>query len=166
MTEAAVNPLPVFFPVSRLKLAVLSISTLGLYEFYWFYKNWQLVNQREGGSLSPFWRACFAPLFSYSLFRRIAESAVAQQCASTNPGLLAIAWFIIFILWRLPDPYWLLSTFTFVPLLTVQSTIAQLNQKLAPGSDPNHRFTPAAIAVSVVGGAVFLLAAVGSFLPE
>ena len=166
MTEAAISPLPAFYPVSRLKLAVMSICTFGLYEFYWFYKNWQLVNQREGGSLAPFWRAFFAPFFAYPLFRRIAESAAAQQSASISAGLLAITWFIIFILWRLPDPYWLLSTFTFVPLLSVQSAVSQLNQKVAPGSDPNHRFTPAAIVVCVVGGLLFLLAAIGSFVPE
>jgi hypothetical protein len=166
VTEAVAHTLPPFFPVPRLKLAILSVCTLGLYEFYWFYKNWQLIKQRENSPLSPFWRAFFAPFFVYPLFQRIALSAAAQHCARISPGFLAAAWFILLCLWRLPDPYWLASTLTFVPLLSVQSAVSELNQKVAPASDTNHRFTPAAIAVCVVGGILFLLAVVGSFLPE
>jgi hypothetical protein len=39
MAPAFVSP-PMYFPVSRLKLAVMSTCTLGIYELYWFYKNW------------------------------------------------------------------------------------------------------------------------------
>ena len=38
---------PLYFPVSNTKLVLLSVCTLGLYEFYWFYKNWALVKERE-----------------------------------------------------------------------------------------------------------------------
>ena len=36
---------PIFFPVSTLKLILMSIVTFGSYEIYWFYKNWKLLNQ-------------------------------------------------------------------------------------------------------------------------
>jgi len=29
---------PIFFPVSRLKLVIMSTVTFGIYELYWFYK--------------------------------------------------------------------------------------------------------------------------------
>ena len=38
---------PHFFPVSGLKLVVMSTVTFGLYEIYWFYQNWWLVKQRH-----------------------------------------------------------------------------------------------------------------------
>lgn len=32
-----------FFTASTLKLVLMSVCTLGLYELYWFYKNWVLI---------------------------------------------------------------------------------------------------------------------------
>ena len=51
-----------YFPVATHKFVVLSICTLGLYDLYWFYQNWQRVRRRTREDLSPFWRAAFAPL--------------------------------------------------------------------------------------------------------
>lgn len=50
---------PVLFPVSPLKLVVMSTVTLGIYEIYWFYKNWKLVKQQTDRDIMPFWRAFF-----------------------------------------------------------------------------------------------------------
>ena len=63
--------------VSPLKLGVLSILTLGLYELYWFYKNWKLARDEGGAKVRPFWRAIFAIFFAPSLFVRIHNSAKA-----------------------------------------------------------------------------------------
>ncbi len=43
---AATGDTPIFFPASRTKLLVMSLCTFGLYEYYWFYKNWKLVRDR------------------------------------------------------------------------------------------------------------------------
>jgi len=51
---------PIFSPVSKTKLAVMSICTLGMYDLYWFYKNWGLVKDRNNLEIKPFWRAFFA----------------------------------------------------------------------------------------------------------
>jgi hypothetical protein len=50
---------PIFFAVSIPKFIVLSICSIGIYDLYWFYKNWQLVRAREQSDISPFWRAFF-----------------------------------------------------------------------------------------------------------
>src|SRR5258708_1698326 len=47
---------PLFFSVSLLKLLVMSTVTLGLYDLYWFYKNWTFVKERTARDISPFWR--------------------------------------------------------------------------------------------------------------
>ncbi|MGH7577402.1 MAG: hypothetical protein ACREM1_20010 [Longimicrobiales bacterium] len=74
-----------FFPVSTGKFVAMSACTVGLYDLYWFYKNWQRVRDRSGESLSPFWRAFFAPLWSFSLFRRVHQ--YAQECYRSCQGL-------------------------------------------------------------------------------
>ncbi len=53
---------PLFFPVSITKLIILSICTIGIYEVYWFYKNWEIIKQREYSKISPFWRAIFSAI--------------------------------------------------------------------------------------------------------
>ena len=42
---------PLFFTTSPLKLIVMSICTMGIYDLYWFYKNWKLVRERTGQKL-------------------------------------------------------------------------------------------------------------------
>ena len=44
---------PVFFAVSILKFIVLSIFSLGVYDIYWFYKNWKLARAREDSDILP-----------------------------------------------------------------------------------------------------------------
>ena len=44
---------PPFFPVSARKLLVMSLLTLSLYEFYWFYRNWQIEKQSEHPQIMP-----------------------------------------------------------------------------------------------------------------
>jgi len=162
----ASNPNGHYFSTSTAKLIVMSICTLGLYEFYWFYKNWVLIKSRTGKGIMPFWRAFFAPLWSYSCFTRINESA--QECKipdSLSAGLLAIAYFILQALWRLPDPFWLISILSFAPIIPANTLALKLNQALVPGFRNNENFSGWNWFGIIVGGIVFLLATVGTFLP-
>ena len=46
-----------FFATSQAKLAIMSIATLGIYDIWWFYKNWLAVRARTGRKIRPGWRA-------------------------------------------------------------------------------------------------------------
>jgi hypothetical protein len=119
-----------YFPVGLLKFVVLTICTFTLYELYWAYKNWQRVRERTGENIWPFWRAFFAPLWSFSLFRRIKEDAAgAGISAAWNPTLLAVTYLLWTAVWRLPDPWWLLCLLTFVPMIPVVDTVGELTAK-------------------------------------
>jgi hypothetical protein len=158
---------PVFFAVSKLKLALMSVVTFGLYEIYWFYKNWKCVQRNYKDNVSAPVRALFYPLVSYPLFKRIREHAAKSGIEGGVPaGALAIAVFALAMLWRLPDPWWVVSLFGFLPLLLVQSTVNEINRKLAPDADANSRFSGANIAALVIGGILLVLGVVGTFIPE
>lgn len=122
-------PQPQYFAVSRTKFIVLSFLTLGMYELYWFYRNWCSIRDRDSLSIRPFWRAFFAPVF----FRKLIQD-IDEHCESVSPilsshaGALVVAYYIIPALWRLPDPYWLISMFSWAALLPVVSQIASINQ--------------------------------------
>jgi hypothetical protein len=158
---------PAYFPVSRTKLILMSFGTFGIYQIYWFYKNWKAM-QAEGIKLNAPVRAVFYPLTSYWLFRHIGARAAAAGVAGTyHAGGLAAALFIVSsVTWRLPDPWWLLGYAGFLLLLPVQASVDQINLKVAPDADRNARFSGWNIVSMIVGCLVLALAIVGMFVPQ
>jgi hypothetical protein len=154
-----------YFPVSPLKLVVMAFCTLGIYELYWYYKNWCLIKEREKLDIMPFWRAFFAYFFCYSLFKKIRATAESQNIQkSIAPGLLATGWIITTILWKLPDPYWLVAYFAVFFLLPVQSVVSEINHVANPTHARNSNFTGWNIAGVVIGGLLFALVLIGTFV--
>jgi hypothetical protein len=160
------NSQPIFFPVSRLKLLVMYIVTFGLYEVFWFYKNWQLFKAATGDDISPFWRTVFRVFFFYELLDEIQEKAQSRGVhADFSPFLLSVVWIGVMVCTRLPDPYWLVGLFSVIVLLPVQETVNELNSLAAPNHNPNDQFSVWNIAAIAVGGSLTLLAIVGTLMP-
>lgn len=156
---------PPFFAVSLLKLVVLSICTFGIYELYWFYKNWQLIKDREGSTLSPALRAVFAVFFCYQCLARIGDFATPALAKSRlAAGPLAVGWILTTLLNRLPGGYGLAALLAVAFLIPVQSRANQINEALSPGHDPNSRFTFWNWVLVVCGLILVPLAVVGTFV--
>lgn len=155
-----------FFAVSVPKLVVLSICTLGAYEVFWFYKNWCLVRERERSRIFPSGRALFAFFFCYALFKRVRDFPLQSVTVETLPaGLLTVGWIVTTCLWRLPDPFGLISLFSFLFIIPVQVSASRINEAVAPKHDRNDKFTRANWVTIVIGGLFFVLIIIGSFLP-
>ena len=158
---------PVFFAVGLWKLVVMSVCTLGLYDIYWFYKNWKCVQESFKDNVNAPVRAVFYPIMAYWLFRRVRAHARSSGIASSLPaGILASAIFLISVVGYVLDPSGLSVLLNVLLLLPVQSTVNAINRKLAPDADPNQRFSGANIAWIVIGGILFLLALIGTFAPN
>ena len=155
-----------FFPAGLSKLSVMSVVTFGLYEVYWFYKNWSDIKTREGIKINPVLRAIFYPLFAYSAFKRIKDKG-AEVGAQTgySPGALATAVFLLIASTYLPDPVWLISLLSFVPLLPVQSAVNRINAKVAPDADRNTRFSGWNVFGVVLGILFWAVVLLGLFVP-
>lgn len=167
VSQEGKNVAPMFFPVSIAKLIILSLCTLGLYQVFWFYKNWCLVREREGIDIRPFWRAFFGVFFCYAMFTKIRDQQSRVHDSPPLPaGALAAGWIVTNLLWRLPDPYWLVCFAAVFFIVPVQSAASQINAAVAPAHDQNARFSAWNWVAVVIGGAVFLLDLIGSFLPE
>lgn len=132
---------PPFFAVTQTKLLVMSLLTFSLYEFYWFYKNWQIEKQRERPEIMPFWRASFAFFFCYGLFRRVDERAATHRLKSIAAGWLAAGWIMAILVGQFPQPYLFANLLTVFFLLPVQRAANGVNALEAPDHDPNGRFT-------------------------
>jgi hypothetical protein len=156
-----------FFAVSLPKLAVLSVCSFGFYEVYWFYKNWRLIQAHERSAILPVARAIFAVFYCYACFARIRdkgnELGVKPPLAA---GWLAAGWILATVVWKLPDPYWLVTLLAFAFLLPVQAHANRINQASAGDHDRNTRFSGWNWLLALAGGGFLALAIVGTLMPQ
>ncbi len=164
--DAARPELP-YFSVSTTKLLVMTLCTFGLYELYWFYKNWSLIKKRDSLTIRPFWRAAFAVFFCHGCFKDVRDGAEKRGLPNNfNADGMAAGWILTTILWRLPDPYWLVTHCAVLFLLPVQAAANEINRKDFPDHEINSRFTAMNIFGVVVGGLLLILGVVGTFMPD
>jgi uncharacterized protein DUF4339 len=143
------EPEPFYHHVSALKFSLLSLCSCGLYELFWFYRNWRFVRERDVSNISPFWRAVFSPFWVYSLCRDVARAG--GNIHSLEAWLITIGFLVLGALWRLPDPYWLVSLFSFVPLIHVVLEIDLINRRRQAKAAYYRTFTLKHIALCVTG---------------
>jgi len=95
-----------FFYISTKRLVVLSILTLGLYDIYWFYKNFEAIRKSQESGFSSSWgvlasliKAIFSIFFCYGLFKKIYENArdAGLEVASSTPSNLALLYIALFL---------------------------------------------------------------------
>ena len=164
-----------FFQTSPQKVALLTIATLGFYQLYWFYKQWQHRKDR-GEDVNPILRTIFAVWFAHSLFQSVnrevenrSEPGVSFGGLAAEPlnaSSLAVGFFVLNLLWRLPDLLSFLGLFSFVPLFIAQKRINRLHAEM--GIDPilGSSYTAGTILALVVGGLWWLLVAAGLLMPQ
>lgn len=144
---------PAYFPVGTAKLVAMCVATFGLYEIYWFYRNWKAVERTHNVRLIAPLRAVFYPITAFFLFQRIAAESLRLGIGSSlQIGALAIGVVVIASLVRLPDPWWLLSMLSFLPLIPIQLAVNEINQRVAPDASKNRAFGAANITALILGG--------------
>lgn len=156
---------PIYFPVSLTKFVVMHFCTVGLYQVYWFYENWKLILEREQSEASPFWRTFFMFIYCYALFEKVRSSAASLKVGhSVSVQVLATGWILLSTLLILPDPYGLIALLSILFLIPVQQAANRINESLVPGHDRNERFTAWNKVAVVIGGLLFILVVIGTFV--
>ncbi|MGZ5203056.1 MAG: hypothetical protein ACXWC4_25100 [Telluria sp.] len=90
-----------FYVVSRRKLIILFIVTMGLYGLYWFYKNWDQyceygsASEDERDAIWPIPRAIFSIFFVHSLFRKVKALGQDSPKVAAWRDDLGAWWFVI-----------------------------------------------------------------------
>jgi len=83
------------YVVAPWKFSVLYLGTLGLYAFYWFYKNWKLQKLRYDLEVLPVARAIFSIFFIHQLFEEIDHQIELNKVDySWHPSALATVYII------------------------------------------------------------------------
>ena len=147
------------------KFVVMSIVTFNIYGAYWAYRNWQRINTRAttNDSVSPFWRAVFAPIWGFSLFTRVRDTTERRLNVWWSPEVLGGLYLALSISRRLPEPWSVLGMLAFVALLPVVHTIQQLHATEPAAEGQNGGFSSVNIVMIIFGGILVLLILVGTF---
>lgn len=173
---------PIFYIVSRKKMAILYIATAGLYGIYWFYKNWSNYKRRmsdkieDVGRIWPVLRGVFSIFFTHALFREIKaygyeKSAVAEWNNSTQASRLVLTMITSNVLDRMSyrsywEPYSDIASLLILAVLLPQFLNVQDMINISCG-DPdgysNSRFTWANYAWIALGAVIWILALLGIY---
>jgi hypothetical protein len=131
-----------FFPVSLTKLIAMTFATLGMYQIYWFYKNCQLIKVRDEPHIIPLARAIFGVVWCYGCFSQIerAEEKLALMPALAA-GPWAGAWVVLVLISQVHHPLSWLGLISLTLFIPAQIHVNRLNATVAPGHNPNGRFT-------------------------
>ncbi len=154
------------FTPSTTKLLLMSFCTLGIYNIYWFYKNWWFL-KKTGKKCTPLLRAAFAPLFAYSCFYELKMLQFDNNVNLKFPILfLSILYFMLHLMIKLPDPYWLISYLSVLPIVLANKVALNINQAMFPGLIINNKFSKWNWLVLILGGTIFVLSILGGLLAE
>lgn len=113
-------------------LVWLAILSFGLYELYWFYRNWRAIKAVTTHDFSPGWRTAglFVPIANvfmvYHLFRLAYSMAdTPDRQPAFTPGRQTLVYFLLVAVSNVPGPFWPLTFLTVLPMIPVQ---AELNR--------------------------------------
>jgi len=151
-------------------LVLLSVFTLGLYEVYWFWRNWRDLRDNVGIDTKPAWRTVglLVPIVNvaivYQQLHLVREIATARGVSAPySPLALTAAFFALALAGNL-TLIWLLALLNVFALVPVQQTLNRLWEVEQPGAQLRERFVAhemAAMVAGVAATAAALLATAG-----
>jgi hypothetical protein len=108
----------------------------------------------------------FGVLWAIPLLRRIRQRAEAGGISvGWGAGALGSVFILLSILWRLPDPWWLVSFGSSIALVPAVQTCHEINATAHNPEGLNSHYTTANVATIVIGGMLFVLTAVETVNP-
>lgn len=154
--------------LSSQKFILLSVLSLGLYEFWWIYKSWCFFRDKDQLDIMPAARAIFAFFFINSLFDTIQEYSQSKGYTATFSSMGYSAGFIVLnFAGRLPDPYWLIS---FLSVFLLIPALESLNYGIKKSGNykviENGKFNNRQIGLIIVGSIFWALILMELMLPS
>lgn len=163
----------IYMAATPAKVVVLTLATFGIYELYWFFRQWKAVKVRTRTNISPFWRAWFSIFFVHRLFvqMRMDTSSAEVRAAGGSPGALGTLYIVSvivgYILGRLDvGLLWVFSFVTVVPLVMMQGEINRYLRKKARGALRVAGFGAPSIIVTLLGSTWWALIIWGMVVGE
>ena len=154
--------------ISVNKFAVLSFFTFGIYSTWWMFTCWKFFKEKDNMDIYPALRAIFSIFFFYSLLDRIKLNATTEDYKNSySSGFLFACYLVLSLLGRLPDPFWLISLLSIIPVLPAYNlfnkTLLKSNKYDAV---VRSGLSGGQWAVLIVGVLFTILVLAGLLLPE
>jgi hypothetical protein len=122
------------------QLILLNTITFSGYYFYWSYRNWKHLKDYKNLDISPARKtlAQIIPIagiaFAWELFKGISDFTIeAGAKRSFEPGMMVVGLIVFNVMWRLPDPYYLLGILSVIPPVIVQRSMNSAWAEIEPG---------------------------------
>jgi hypothetical protein len=148
--------------VSVRKLAVMYVATFGLYQAYWYYQQWIAVRNFNQLYISPAARTAVAPVFTFSLVKRILDASGFTPAASFGlSALLGTVLLVTTLAGQLPSPYMPIAALALFPALALQRFANQANLAVDPEHHINAKFSRINWIAIALSGALLLLIVAG-----
>lgn len=176
LQEQALDQRAPFYVVSERKFLALFLGTFGLYQIYWFYRHWKAQNEIHQ-RYWPVARGIFAIFFVHELFRAVCGTQEQEgrtngfdaSFFATSFVVLAITtWVCNRMAYReIGSPLTDLVGFLLLPCTAWVLLKAQQAANLASNDrsgQSNAHFSGANIAWLVLGGCLWLVALLGTFV--
>lgn len=142
-----------------LHLFLLGVTSFGIYQLYWLYRNWKQFKEHKGLDIRPGWRtaAFIVPIYGWVLvywqFRDIRKDAVKAGVEPTySAGWMFLAWFFL---------NGLTSILGVWALTRVQKTLNAYWEKEQPGLPMQTGFSVNEKIILGAGGCLLLLGFLG-----
>lgn len=169
-----------FYVVSKRKMILLFILTLGSYQIYWFYRNWRLHRQATGEKIWPLPRAIFSVFFVHALFREVdnQRNRGPVRLSAWNHGSQATILVLLLIISNVIDRLSAKSVgspitdyLSLLLLFPVVACLASAQERINeacgdPLGESNSKFKVANFFWMVLGGLMWTLVGYGLFVPE
>ncbi|MDR2192585.1 MAG: hypothetical protein LBO62_06895 [Endomicrobium sp.] len=91
--ETSQNEIPIFIKISLFKVCILSFISLGIYDFFWFYRQWTSIRRKSGFNFLSLLFSIFRQFSVFGLAGRIEKNA-KNKFDSDLLSAAAIGYFI------------------------------------------------------------------------
>jgi hypothetical protein len=164
----------IFYPVKLSKFLLLSIVSMGLYTYFWAYKNWRWIRDIGRDHNTPILRSWFMVFTNFALLPQLAEDNDGNKgygwYGPALGGLLGLGYFIAEICGRIADrmetaPLWVsgLGLVSFVFLIPAVKQINRLNIGHEAALQKNSTYHWTTIGFIIIFVPIFLLVMIGMF---
>lgn len=149
--------------ISVNQYTILAIATFGLYNLWWIYKSWSFFRIKEKSDIMAAVRTLFSIIFLIPLFQKILKlSRNYGYKQNYSPIILFLGIFIMNLFAYLPDPYFIITIFSFVfiipPFKALNFAMMHTDGFQIIEQD---KFNGRQIILLVVGGVLWLLLLIG-----
>lgn len=157
----ATPSLPALYTPGLAKFIVMNVTTFGFYSVYWGYRNWKLMRLSGRTDAWPLLCGIFLPLTLYSLIQKTTRERDILSLPSDKLTMMAIFYFGLNLMSRIPGLGDFISLVTFVPLIFVNQYFAMINELNRHDTTEIERFSESNLVIAILGSILIALALVG-----